>query len=90
MTIDKRQMVHIPQWILSFALPIMISAVIGLASGMFAAGRATGSVTTQVVVNTKRLDEVEKSKVTPAEILHINNSLERIETKLSPTRPVIK
>jgi Sec-independent protein translocase protein TatA len=78
MTIDKRDQITLPKWLVIIVIPIIVGGFSGLASSMYSLGGAVK----QIEINTKRLDIVEGEIVTQAEITKIDNSLGRIENKL--------
>jgi hypothetical protein len=77
MTIDKREVITIPKWLVILFVPLIFGGVGGFATGSF--GR--GQVVKQVEVNTKRLDSVEKDKIGQGEMSMLKTQLDRIETR---------
>jgi hypothetical protein len=78
MTIDKREVITIPKWLVIVLIPIIMGSIGGFAVGRFDAGRNSK----QIEVNTKRLDVVERNKVDMETFKVIEGSLQRIEDKL--------
>jgi len=82
MTIDKRDTINIPKWLLLLVIPIVLGGISGFGTSMYALGKNNR----QVEVNTKRLETIETLKAdketTNAVLVQINSSLYRIENKL--------
>jgi hypothetical protein len=90
MTIDKREMVNIPKiWVI-----LLLPLIVGIIGGALSSSYGIGRYANQVEINTKRLDIVEKNKVDNDKFTLIENSLDRIESKidqhlLQSTKPVL-
>lgn len=91
MTINKKDTITIPKWLLMLLIPVLVGGVSGLITSSFTLGKNSK----QIEINTKRLDMVESDKVNLKQFSMIEKSLERIENKLDlhlmqPTSPIKK
>ena len=75
MTVDRKETISIPKWLLLLAIP----TIMGVFGGLLSSAVAKGTYQNQVNVNTKRLDNVEKDKVNVIEFEIVKDIL--IETK---------
>jgi hypothetical protein len=82
MTLDRKDIITIPKWLVIILVPFILGAMGGLITGSYNVGVKSN----QIEINTKRLDVVEKEKAdkdTYNKLLDdIHGSLNRIETKL--------
>ena len=78
MTIDKREVITIPKWIILIVLPIVIGGIGGYATSRFNAGK----MESQFNYTQKRVDIMEQTKVDRNEFNQIEKLLIRIDTKL--------
>jgi hypothetical protein len=78
MTVNRKDVITIPKWLVIVLIPIVMGSVGGFAASRFNYGKNEK----QIEVNTKRLDVVEQNKVDNARFVIIENSLNRIEDKL--------
>jgi len=78
MTIDKREVITIPKWLMVIIIPLVMGGLGGYAMNRYNSGKQEK----QIEINTKRLDLVETNKVDINEFRMIEESLGRIERKL--------
>ena len=84
MTIDRKETISIPKWLLLLAIP----TIMGVFGSLLSSAVAKGSLGKQVEVNTLRLDKVEKNKVNTIEFEMVKELLVEIkgENKQQLTR----
>jgi len=75
MTLDRRETINIPKWLVIVAIPILLGGVGGYATSRYSAGKQEK----QIEVNTKRLDVVESNKVNYKEFELVLEGIDRIE-----------
>lgn len=78
MTIDKKEVITIPKWIILILLPIIIGGIGGYATSRFNAGADRA----QMNYIQKRQDIMEQTKVDRNEFQQIEKLLIRIESKV--------
>lgn len=82
MTIDKREMITIPKWLVIVLVPLILGGIGGFASSMY----TMGGYTKQVEINQKAIEKIETIKadkeVTNTILNNIYSSLHTIEKKL--------
>jgi hypothetical protein len=78
MTINKSETITIKKWVVLLVLPFAVSAVVGYSASQFAKGRQEN----QIIVNTKRIDNLESNKVERNELELVLDGIDRIEKKL--------
>lgn len=77
MTIDKKEVITIPKWLLLLVIP----AITGIFGSLLYSAVTKGSYQRQVDVNTLRLDKVEANKVNVIEFKIITDMLTEIKTE---------
>lgn len=84
MTIDRKETISIPKWLLLLAIP----TIMGVFGSLLTSAVAKGSQAKQVEINTLRLDKVEANKVNAAEFEMVKELLVEIkgENKQQLTR----
>jgi len=78
MTIDKKEVVTIPKWIIMILAPIIFGSLAGWGVGRYTSGK--NEKTLEITV--KDVDLLKATKVSKDEFLIIKDQLNRIEVKL--------
>ena len=78
MTIDKKDVVTLPKWLVILVLPMIISAIV--AYGLVSETKAT--LETKSVRNEQEITRLQDQKIDRNELNQLINTLNRIELKL--------
>jgi len=78
MTINKKDTVNLPKWLVILLFPLIIGGLGGLATSMYSAGRTSK----QIEINTILIKDVQTEKANKEDLIKVENTLIRIETKL--------
>ena len=77
MTIDKKEVITLPKWLVILVLPMLISAIV--AFGSISAWK--GSYETKAMRNEQEIQKLDEKKVDRNEFNQLINTLNRIENK---------
>lgn len=78
MTVDKKDVITIPKWLVIWVAPMVVSAVV--AFGTISAWK--GKYETKAIRNEQEIQRLDEKKVDRNELNQLINTLNRIENKL--------